>query len=83
MYLKRIAKIVKLDWSGFCKSARRLVYIHNCKKKIYSTQTVGAYNTKTTCRKHADSISMYSIMYVCMDVFIVFADDHRITLDEI
>ena len=51
---------------------------------IYSTQTVlGAYNTKTTCQKHADSISMYSIIYVCMDVFIVFADDHRITLDEI
>ena len=44
---------------------------------IYSTQTVGAYNTKTTCRKHADSIHMYSIIYVCMDVFIVIADDNN------
>ena len=25
---------------------------------------------------------MYSIIYVCMDVFILFVDDHRITLDE-
>ena len=48
---------------------------------IYSTQTVGAYNTDIISRKYADSISMYSIIYVCMDVFILFVDDHRITLD--
>ena len=50
---------------------------------IYSTRTVRAYNTKTTLSKHADSISIYSIIHVCMDVFILFVGDHRITLDEI
>ena len=43
---------------------------------IYSTQRVGTYTTKTTSRKHADRISIYSIIYVCMDVFILFDDDH-------
>ena len=26
---------------------------------------------------------MYSVIYVCMDVFILFVDDHIITLDDI
>ena len=56
---------------------------------MYTVTVSYVYNTNTL-RKHADSISkqlsMYgptqSYMLICMDVFILFVDDHRIALDE-
>ena len=50
-----------------------------CIQKLLDENTPIAYKKKYQCRGLLD----HNYMLICMDVFILFIDDHRIALDEI
>ena len=57
----------------------QLLFLTYTSQKLLDKNTPIAYQKKYQCRGLLDHI----IMLICMDVFILFVDDHRIALDEI
>ena len=55
----------------------QLLFLTYTTQKLLDENTPIAYQKNYQCRGLLDHIDVY----VCMDVFILFVDDHRITLD--
>ena len=58
----------------------QLLFLTNTTQKLLDENTPIAYPKNYQCRGLLDHIKK---MLICMDVFILFVDDHRIALDEI